>query len=196
MEVAVGVGKPSVEEISIQLLSQVSAEAKPYVNTIAGIPFWQGIPWDSHCLLLIFCVVHMVNKKPNGLFMNESLHFRLIAAFIAALYTAYSDLYFTYLEINPLGKYFFLTRPLLLFLPPTLPHPLSPSGSTSPPPVSPFHSTSSLPSPYPSLPLALYLPFLSLSLHLLDQELQFINFVMQLHQRSLQIPDREKFTSQ
>ena len=33
---------------------------------------------------------------------------RVLVEFLQLLYRAYSDLYFTYLEINPLGKYIFL----------------------------------------------------------------------------------------
>lgn len=33
-------------------------------------------------------------------------YFRIVANFIVALYTVYVDLFFTYLEINPLGKAF------------------------------------------------------------------------------------------
>ena len=41
-------------------------------------------------------------------------HFRVLAEFLVLLYKAYNDLYFTYLEINPLGKYCICMYPVLI----------------------------------------------------------------------------------
>lgn len=49
----------------------------------------------------------MCHLLMDGLFLSLSPHSRVLASFISGLFNFYEDLYFTYLEINPLGNWLF-----------------------------------------------------------------------------------------